>query len=116
MHATSVARKSPGTAFALVPALLSWQPTREPTTRNPPLCNGVLRQQESAVLNTLITYSIQSLGLIPLLAFIFLIGIAIIIERFMFFTRAVRAGNTLEHDLKLVDSSNLEDAAKVAEH
>jgi biopolymer transport protein ExbB len=56
------------------------------------------------------------MGLIPLLAIIFLIGIAIIIERFAFFARAVRAGKTLEHDLKLVDAGNLDDASKVAEH
>lgn len=68
------------------------------------------------MLNTLITYSIQSMGLIPLLAFIFLLGMSIIIERFMFFSRAVVAGKTLEHDLKLVDPSKPEDAAKVAEH
>lgn len=68
------------------------------------------------MLNTLITYSIQSMGLIPLLAFIFLLGIAIIIERFVFFSRAVQAGKTLEHDLKLVDPARPDDAAKVAEH
>jgi biopolymer transport protein ExbB len=68
------------------------------------------------VLNTLINYSVQSMGLIPLLAFIFLLGISIIVERFMFFSRAVKAGKTLEHDLKLVEPANLSDAQKVAEH
>ncbi|MBN3764015.1 MotA/TolQ/ExbB proton channel family protein [Burkholderia sp. Ac-20365] len=68
------------------------------------------------MLNTLINYSIQSMGLIPLLAFIFLLGIAIIIERFVFFSRAVQAGKTLEHDLKLVDPAKPDDAAKVAQH
>ncbi|MFM0489579.1 MotA/TolQ/ExbB proton channel family protein [Paraburkholderia graminis] len=68
------------------------------------------------MLNTLINYSVQSMGLIPLLAFIFLLGISIIVERFMFFSRAVKAGRTLEHDLKMVEPANLSDAQKVAEH
>jgi len=68
------------------------------------------------VLNTLINYSVQSMGLIPVLAFIFLLGISIIVERFMFFSRAVKAGKTLEHDLKMVEPANLGDARKVAEH
>jgi biopolymer transport protein ExbB len=68
------------------------------------------------VLNTLINYSVQSMGLIPVLAFIFLLGISIIVERFMFFSRAVKAGKTLEHDLKMVEPANLSDAQKVAEH
>jgi biopolymer transport protein ExbB len=56
------------------------------------------------------------MGLIPLLAFIFLLGISIIVERFIFFSRAVKAGKTLEHDLKMVEPANLGDAQKVAEH
>jgi len=56
------------------------------------------------------------MGLIPLLAFIFLLGISIIVERFMFFSRAVKAGKTLEHDLKMVEPANVSDAQKVAEH
>ena len=68
------------------------------------------------MLNTLINYSIQSMGLIPLLAVIFLLGLAIIIERFMFFARAVRAGQTLEHDLKMVTANNADDAEKVVQH
>jgi biopolymer transport protein ExbB len=73
-------------------------------------------QPESAVLNTIINYSIQSMGLIPILAFIFLLGVAIIIERLVFFRSAVRAGDTLEHDLKLLSASDLDQADKVVEH
>jgi biopolymer transport protein ExbB len=73
-------------------------------------------QPESAVLNTIINYSIQSMGLIPILAFIFLLGVAIIIERLVFFRSAVRAGDTLEHDLKLLSASDLDQAGKVVEH
>ena len=68
------------------------------------------------MLNTLINYSVQSMGLIPLLAFIFLLGISIIIERFVFFSSAVRAGDTLEHDLKLLNGQDLDQANKVVEH
>jgi biopolymer transport protein ExbB len=68
------------------------------------------------VLNTIINQSIQSMGLIPLLAFIFLLGIAIIIERLVFFRSAVRAGDTLEHDLKLLNASDLDQASKVVDH
>jgi biopolymer transport protein ExbB len=73
-------------------------------------------QPESAVLNTIINYSIQSMGLIPILAFIFLLGVAIIIERLVFFRSAVRAGDTLEHDLKLLSASDLDQASKVVDH
>ena len=48
------------------------------------------------MLQTLINYSVQSMGLIPLLAFIFLLGLTIIIERYVFFARAVRAGSMIE--------------------
>jgi biopolymer transport protein ExbB len=68
------------------------------------------------VLTNLINYSVQSMGLIPLLAFIFLLGLAIIIERYVFFARAVRAGKTIEFDLKLLAAHNTEDAAKVVKH
>ncbi len=68
------------------------------------------------MLNTIINQSIQSMGLIPLLAFIFLLGIAIIIERLVFFRSAVRAGDTLEHDLKLLNASDLDQASKVVDH
>ena len=44
------------------------------------------------MLNTLITYSIQSMGLIPLLAFIFLLGIAIIIASRMGFDHKIPFG------------------------
>jgi biopolymer transport protein ExbB len=68
------------------------------------------------VLNTLINYSVQSMGLIPLLAVIFLLGMAVIIERLVFFARAVRAGKTIEHDLKLLKANHPEDAAKLVKH
>ncbi|MDB5786625.1 MotA/TolQ/ExbB proton channel family protein [Caballeronia mineralivorans] len=68
------------------------------------------------MLNTLINYSVQSMGLIPLLAVIFLLGMAVIIERLVFFARAVRAGKTIEHDLKLLKANHPEDAAKLVKH
>ena len=51
------------------------------------------------MLNTLINYSVQSMGLIPLLAVIFLLGMAVIIERLVFFARAVRAGKTIGSEI-----------------
>jgi biopolymer transport protein ExbB len=68
------------------------------------------------VLQTLINYSVQSMGLIPLLAFIFLLGLTIIIERYVFFARAVRAGSMIEHDLKLLEANSPDAAAKVVAH
>ena len=68
------------------------------------------------MLQALINYSIQSMGLIPLLALIFLLGIAIIIERLVFFASSVRTGATLEHDLKLLDASDREQVDKVVAH
>lgn len=68
------------------------------------------------MLQTIINYSIQSMGLIPLLAFIFLLGVSIIIERLVFFRSAVRAGDTLEHDLKLLSAADLDQAGKVVDH
>jgi len=71
---------------------------------------------ESVVLQTLINYSSQSMGLIPLLALIFLLGVAIIIERLVFFARAVRTGKTIEYDLKHVTANNAVDAEKLVTH
>jgi len=68
------------------------------------------------VLQTLIQYSAQSLGLIPVLALIFLLGVAVIIERLAFFSHAVFSGKTIEHDLKLLSEHNTEDAEKLVAH
>ncbi|MGI4856569.1 MAG: MotA/TolQ/ExbB proton channel family protein [Janthinobacterium lividum] len=68
------------------------------------------------MLQTLINYSSQSMGLIPLLALIFLLGVAIIIERLVFFARAVRTGKTIEYDLKHVAANNAVDAEKLVTH
>ncbi|KKB63177.1 flagellar motor protein MotA [Robbsia andropogonis] len=68
------------------------------------------------MLQTLIQYSAQSLGLIPVLALIFLLGVAVIIERLAFFSHAVFSGKTIEHDLKLLSEHNTEDAEKLVAH
>nr|WP_301290910.1 MotA/TolQ/ExbB proton channel family protein [Robbsia andropogonis] len=67
-------------------------------------------------MQTLIQYSAQSLGLIPVLALIFLLGVAVIIERLAFFSHAVFSGKTIEHDLKLLSEHNTEDAEKLVAH
>lgn len=68
------------------------------------------------MLQTLIHYSVQSMGLIPLLALIFLLGVAVIIERLLFFSRAVFTGKTIEYDLKHLSENNTQDAEKLIAH
>ncbi|WP_347557754.1 MotA/TolQ/ExbB proton channel family protein [Robbsia sp. KACC 23696] len=68
------------------------------------------------MLHNLIEYSAQSMGLIPVLALIFLLGIAVIIERLAFFSRAVFSGKTIAHDLKLLSENNTQDAEKLIAH
>jgi len=68
------------------------------------------------VLQTLINYSAQSMGLIPLLALIFLLGVAVIIERLIFFSRAVFSAKTIAHDLRHLTQNNTQDAEKLIAH
>jgi biopolymer transport protein ExbB len=50
-------------------------------------------------MQTLVNLSVQSLGLLPLMALVFLAAIMVILERMMFFVRSVRVGRHLVHDL-----------------
>jgi biopolymer transport protein ExbB len=50
-------------------------------------------------MQTLVTLSIQSMGLLPLMALVFLAAIVVILERLTFFVRSVRVGQHLVHDL-----------------
>ena len=68
------------------------------------------------MLQTLINYSAQSMGLIPLLALIFLLGVAVIIERLIFFSHAVFSGKTIAHDLRHLTQNNTQDAEKLIAH
>jgi len=68
------------------------------------------------VLNTLIDFSLQSLGLLPLMALILIAGVAIIIERLVFFAGSIRAGSSLEFDMQRVAPGNLDAAKQLAAH
>jgi biopolymer transport protein ExbB len=68
------------------------------------------------MLATLIQYSKDSWGLIPLMALVFIAGVAVIIERAVYLSTAVKNGLSLEYDLLHVARGNLDDTAKVADH
>jgi biopolymer transport protein ExbB len=62
-----------------------------------------------------INLSVQSFGLLPLMAVIFLASLTIIIERLIFFSTSVRSGAALEFDLKKVAPSKLDEMRKLIE-
>lgn len=68
------------------------------------------------MIDAVIEYSRQSLGLLPLMALIFAAGVAIIVERMVFFARCVKSGAHLEYDLRQLAPGNVADAGKLAEH
>jgi len=68
------------------------------------------------VLDTLVTWSRDSWGLLPLLGVVFIVGVAIVIERGMYLSRTVQPGLSLEHDLLRVRRGDIGDAEKVAHH
>jgi len=55
-------------------------------------------------------------GLIPLMAVVFVIALALCIERWWFFRRNIKAGEAMEHDLRLVRYGSVEQLRQVAEH
>jgi len=59
------------------------------------------------MINTLITWSIESFGLLPLMAVILLVALAVIIERLSFHVRVTRAGDALQHDLQRAEYESL---------
>jgi biopolymer transport protein ExbB len=68
------------------------------------------------MLDFLIRLSVMSKGLIPFMAVIFLASLAAIAERLYFFARTLRAGESIEHDIKLMRHGNREDLEKIREH
>jgi len=64
----------------------------------------------------IVRYSVMSGGLLPLMALLLLITIAVIIERWYFFHRVLLAGEAMEHDVQLVKYQNADDMKKVADH
>src|SRR5690349_23515973 len=55
-------------------------------------------------------------GLLPVMAVLLLITLAVIIERAYFFHRVLTSGHAMEHDLQLVDYQNAEKLEKLAAH
>jgi biopolymer transport protein ExbB len=68
------------------------------------------------MLRIIIDSSVQSFGLLPLMAVIFVAALAIIIERAIFFGTSVRSGVHLEYDLKQVGRAKADDVKKLIQH
>jgi biopolymer transport protein ExbB len=68
------------------------------------------------MLHSIIESSVQSFGLLPLMALIFLAALAIIIERLIFFITSVRSGSSLEYDLKQVGRAQADEVRKLIHH
>jgi biopolymer transport protein ExbB len=66
--------------------------------------------------NYLVELSIMSGGLIPLMALLLLVTIAVIIERLYFYGRVLAAGKALEHDLRSVKYQGVDDLRKLSNH
>jgi biopolymer transport protein ExbB len=68
------------------------------------------------MLRSIIDSSVQSFGLLPIMALLFLAALAITIERLIFFSTSVRSGTSLEYDLKQVGRSRPDQIKKLIEH
>lgn len=64
----------------------------------------------------IVQLSIQSGGLIPLMGVLLLVTIAVIVERLVFYRRALRSGDAMEHDLQLVEYQNVDKLQQLAAH
>jgi biopolymer transport protein ExbB len=60
--------------------------------------------------------SILSGGLLPLMAVLLLVTLAVIIERSYFFHRVLKSGLAMEHDLQLVEYQNVDKLEQLAAH
>lgn len=68
------------------------------------------------MVDKLIQLSIMSGGLLPLMAVLLLVTLAVIVERSYFFHRVLKSGLAMEHDLQLVDYQNVDKLEKLASH
>jgi biopolymer transport protein ExbB len=68
------------------------------------------------MIKLIVDLSVMSGGLLPLMALLLLVTIAVIVERVYFFTRVLRAGESIEHDLQGVAFHADAELEKVAEH
>jgi biopolymer transport protein ExbB len=66
--------------------------------------------------NYIVELSIMSGGLIPLMALLLLITIAVIIERLYFYGRVLAAGKAIEHDLHTVRYQGIDELRKLSTH
>ncbi len=69
-----------------------------------------------SLLDFVVEISMLSGGLIPLMALVFVIALALCLERWWFFRRNIRAGEAMEHDLRLVKYGSVEQLRQVAAH
>jgi biopolymer transport protein ExbB len=60
--------------------------------------------------------SIMSGGLLPLMAVLLLVTLAVIIERSYFFHRVLKSGLAMEHDLQLVEYQSVDKLEQLAAH
>ena len=68
------------------------------------------------MIDKLIQLSIMSGGLLPVMAVLLLITLAVIVERAYFFHRVLKSGHAMEHDLQLVEYQNADKLEKLAGH
>jgi biopolymer transport protein ExbB len=68
------------------------------------------------MIEKLIQLSIMSGGLLPLMAVLLLVTLAVIVERSYFFHKVLKSGLAMEHDLQLVDYQNVGKLEKLATH
>lgn len=68
------------------------------------------------MIEKLIQLSIMSGGLLPLMAVLLLVTLAVIVERSYFFHKVLKSGLAMEHDLQLVDYQNVDKFERLAAH
>ncbi|WP_137937174.1 MotA/TolQ/ExbB proton channel family protein [Chitinivorax sp. B] len=68
------------------------------------------------MLDFIIEVSVLSGGLVPVLALVLLISLAVIIERWWYIAKVVKIGDAIEHDILLVKYQSVEQLQQVAKH
>jgi biopolymer transport protein ExbB len=68
------------------------------------------------MIEKLIELSIMSGGVLPLMAVLLLVTLAVIVERSYFFHKVLKSGLAMEHDLQLVDYQNVDKLEQLATH
>jgi biopolymer transport protein ExbB len=68
------------------------------------------------MIEKLIELSIMSGGLLPLMAVLLLVTLAVVVERSYFFHKVLKSGLAMEHDLQLVEYQNVVKLEQLATH